>query len=603
MPKGPRGFSTLALHRSRTRRPTVFLAAALALSMVIIETAPSPAGGATRARRSALTISGVLNVSGYSVVALGFNGRFVVSNSRRFSLVAPDRRVTLQLISPKGVYAGPLVVGRISSKKVIVGVRAGTKLGKIVYLPAKGYARLARQLASSALISSRWAWARRGVPLGNGRNLGLVVSPTTKGGATGPGGDTARDGVPNSLDIAVPGTLTINALAPVFSAKLMSAGLSAHRASTGPVVTTGTAGSTTNPPASGIPSPWMSQMFLGMNQTVNDDAAGITQAEIDATLSANLDIKLLNVPTSASLVELSCGKLTYCSANGSGMAALEGLAPVNGGYTEVAFPGTALDPQTGAGEIVGPLSPAGLLGMNAGSNSKEFGLAPNAASPQIGSGDVITILNTTGGNSSQTASTINFVFDTVPAIASYTDTGGDSGAISYPDVSGLGTMNNPIRLAAGSNGDVVVTFSFWRPQRAGIVGANESAYMDIGHLWYSLDYAATPTPGQTTVGGATAPQCPTTTYSNPSTGLSLTDGGSVSGGLGAPAGTGMLVDSAGDLPASASNVLSFTVDLSACVVHQGQTLGVGQPYEFDLSANSQNSHDHSNQQFWIERTK
>ena len=140
-----------------------------------------------------------------------------------------------------------------------------------------------------------------------------------------------------------------------------------------------------------------------------------------------------------------------------------------------------------------------------------------------------------------------------------------------------------------------MNFTLYRPQRTGIAGAGEPAFMDIGHLWYSFDYAPPMTPGQTTVGQATQPQCVLSSYSDLSPTLTAVQGGN---GVQNP----MLVDAAADQPASAANTISFTVDISACMADKGATFPVGQPVTFDIAANSQSSPDHANQRFVLERT-
>ena len=342
----------------------------------------------------------------------------------------------------------------------------------------------------------------------------------------------------------------------------------------------------------------MSQLFLPMDETLNNDAAGLTQAGVDATLQANLNLKLLNVPA-VSLVELNCNGLSFCSPGGSGQAQLEAL-PFNGlKPSTVAFPSGSLDPATGFGELVGSAVPNGLLGGTQG-GGHEFSLNPNATSSQIGSGDVITELVTNGATTTPLPTTIDFVFNTVPAITSYSDSAGDSGTISYPDTSKLGTRANPLKLAAGPNGDVVMTLTLYRPQRQGIPGAGEPAFMDIGHLWYAVDHATAPAPGSGTVTSATSPQCATSSYSNLSS--TLTSGSGTGGFVAAP-GAGMLVDSASDQPASSANTISFSVDLSQCLAGKGESFSVGDPVSFDVSANSQSSLDHANQEFTVERTR
>ncbi len=534
--------------------------------------------------RGGALVTGRLNANGYTIVALGTNGKISSSKTRSFSLRLPAAQYTLQLIDSRGRYGGPVVVGG-GSRRVIVGLKGGVRLGAIDVVAARGYAHVVRRVPGASVVRARWAWASHGVPIGNGRNYGLVVSPTKGTGPAGPGGDSDRSGVPNVFDIASGGNGVIDALAPTharFGARLADAG----------------------PPISGPgeASPWMSQLFLPIDQTVNDDGAGVSQAEIDSTLQTNLNLKLLGLPP-ADQLELDCNGLSFCSPGGTGKAGEEGLPAAQGGYPEIAFPGGSLDPSTGFGEVIGPDAPQGLLGTLTQGGNKEFSLFPNATSAQIGSGDVVTELATSGGVTTQTPTTIEFVFNTVPAIASYDDGQGDAAAITYPDSSGLGGPKSPIKVAPGPDGDVRMTFSVYRPQRAGIAGAGEPAFMDIGHLWYAFDSVSPQAPGQTTVGQAVSPQCSTASYSNPSSTLTNVDGGASTSQFRSPPGSGMLIDSAGDQPASAANTIGFSVDVSACMAEKGQSFPVGQPVVFDISANSQSSADHSNQKFWLERTR
>jgi hypothetical protein len=193
----------------------------------------------------------------------------------------------------------------------------------------------------------------------------------------------------------------------------------------------------------------MSQLFLPMDETVNQDASGVSQTQIDSTLQSNLNVKLLNIP-SADVIELNCNGLSFCSQGGTGQASEEAVQSTTPGQMFnplVPFPEATLDPATGFGEIVGPNVPTGFLGTLTGSGSQEFSLMPNATSSEIGSGDVITELITSGGVTTRTPTTLEFVFNTVPAITSYSDTAGDSGSITYPDTSKLGTSGNPIVLS------------------------------------------------------------------------------------------------------------------------------------------------------------
>ncbi len=653
-------FGRIALMAIPRITSTRSLFALLASALLALAVTPTPSLGKSRAGSHAAHrgsgaryVSGRVNVAGYTVLAVGYNGKVALSRAQSFRIALPEAKITLQLVNSRGRYAGPVVLAG-GSTRVITGMKAGVDVGTIDVVPFKGYAHLAHKLASADLDNSRWAYAAHGVPIGNGLNLGLVASKG-KGGGSGAGQDEAHVGIPNEFDIAVPGTHVLKALAPATKAKVAAVADNSRQVLSDPHARTASAGEPTcptppapcdKPPPSGGPapapgggptppgggpaapagsgptptasSPWMSQMFLEMNETINDDAAGVSISEINSTVQSKLNLKLLNVQASASMLELDCNGLSFCSGGGSGQAVLEGLTQHEptpgepprgpaGGMSTVPFPGSSLDGADGFGELVGPAVPAGLLGTDAGGGGgggHEFSLDPNATTSQIGSGDVITEVLTEGGATSQIPTTIDFVFNTVPAIASYSDTAGDGAKITYPDSSGLGTRQNPIKVAAGSNGDVVMTFTLYRPQRQGVAGAGEPAFMDVGHLGYELDNAGAPAPGS--VGSATAAQCPAMVYSNPSSTLTLETGapGPPTSEFSPPAGAGELLDSAGDQPASSANTISFTADLTQCLAAKGvSSFPVGQPVTFDISANSQSSADHANQTFTVERVR
>lgn len=208
----------------------------------------------------------------------------------------------------------------------------------------------------------------------------------------------------------------------------------------------------------------------------------------------------------------------------------------------------------------------GLITAIPGGGSAFF-LYPRATSAQIGSGNVITTDATIEGVTSETPQPLGFVFETVPAIVSYEDTAGDHGTIEYPDTSGYGSCcvaGNAIKVAAGPNGDVEVTLTFYRPQRPGVAGAGEAQFMDIGHLAYTLRVQVPPKPGEI-VPEDTAP-CEPSDYSNLSPTLTLS-----TAKLMGVAHACVLVDSEGDhaARAGASNTLSFTVDLTKLLAGSG----------------------------------
>ena len=536
-----------------------------------------------------MIVSGQLNVRGYTVALVGYNGKYVSGRSQAFRLRAPDRLVTVQLISPGGKYAGPVVFGGTPSR-VITGVKAGTSLGTIDVVAAKGYAHLARKLAVKYLDPARWAYAHHGVPIANGKNLGLVNFKGKKNGGAGPGQDEAHLGIPNELNIAVPGTHVIKELAGLPKQKAIS------RAFSDPA----RASAVASPAATGQ---WITTLSGNVDQTVNADTAGVTVPEIDAEMQNQLFLQIPvveNLPAGL-VVELNCNGLSYCSQNGTGEAWLNAFSGAYPGQTEP-FPAVSLDPSTGFGELVGPAVPNDGL-ISPGSDGQAFVFYPRATSSQIGSGDVITTETTIGGVTTDTPQTLGFVFETAPAISSYSDTAGDAGTITYPDTTGFGSPDgNAINVAAGPNGDVVVTLTFYRPQRPGVAGAGEAPFMDIGHLGYALSVL---TPGQNQL----QTPCDPSDYSNLSPTLSLISASLPATGPNAC----VLVDSASDQAATpgSTNTLSFTVDLTKELDAKGlsfpvSTPGNPEPLTFVLSANvlssTESSFNYASQLFTLQRT-
>jgi hypothetical protein len=150
-------------------------------------------------------IRGHLDRSGYTVVALAADGAATRTNGKvGFALAPPAKTVTLQIRDRSGVYLGPLVV-RGNRSRVVLGVRAGARLGKIRVL-AK-YARLVHAPRKKWLDTGRTARARAGVPLGAGLR-GLV--PGRADGPSGPGLDRDRDGIPGAFDIDDDGDLVLD---------------------------------------------------------------------------------------------------------------------------------------------------------------------------------------------------------------------------------------------------------------------------------------------------------------------------------------------------------------------------------------------------------
>lgn len=185
---------------------------------------------------------------------------------------------------------------------------------------------------------------------------------------------------------------------------------------------------------------------------------------------------------------------------------------------------------------------------------------------------------TTAGVTTQYPGTIAFVFNTVPALHTWSDSAGGSGTVSYPvaapsgpGTGGPGTMSNPFPVAPGPNGHVVLTLTFWRPQRSGIAGAGEPAFMDIGHLAYHSE------PHVLSGGPSPAVTCPASSYST-------SDPSLVPGTFGIGGMEGDLVDQADDAPANPAKTLTYSLDLTACFSANGATLSSGNIVGLDISA-------------------
>lgn len=142
---------------------------------------------------------------------------------------------------------------------------------------------------------------------------------------------------------------------------------------------------------------------------------------------------------------------------------------------------------------------------------------------------------------------------------------------------------NPLPVSANSSGNVMLTLTWWRPQRKGIAGAGEPAFMDIGHLAYSVNITAN--------NGNTIPgfYCPATTITTSSPDLSITQAPLTTGGP-----NDALIDSAPDRPAAVSNTLTATVDLTQCLADEGYTFPVGDAIWFHIDATPQTTMGEAN---------
>jgi hypothetical protein len=475
-------------------------------------------------------ITGRLDKPGYTVIALAPNGkaRVVRARSGAFRVVAPAGRVSLQLRAPSGKYAGPVVVGR-KGGRAVVGVRAGTHLGKVVV--HSRYAQVAHRLPRATVDASRWARAHKGVPIGAGR-FGRVRSKPPK---NPPAGDRDADGVPDVIDIDDDGDLVID------NVDRSKAAVSAQSVSATQGVLTG----------------WI-KAFLGggVSFVANANAPSLVDA-ISRVLPESGFLMIGTMP--GDFVELDCGGanqstpraegLVYCSIGGTGKAQRpDGNNPP--------FP-EAFDPD---GNGMGNLTP-----FPTGGGDNTLFLLHGATSAQIGTGDVLVQRVTDNGVQTQFTDTVQYVFATDPTLVSYDDGHGGAATVPYPvPVGGPGDMEeNGFPVTAGPNGHVEVRLTFWRPQRAPIP-PETAPWIDLGHLSYGVSIAYT------------GDYCPMSSQSNPSPTLAETPAYANEGG--------MLTDQADDRPADPANTLSVTVDLTECLAAKGVSFPPNTTRHFGISA-------------------
>jgi len=505
--------------RSRT---FLWCCAAAVLALV------TPAAAATRFA----PIGGTLSKRGYTVIALAADGKASSVRASRggFSLRPPAGRVTLQLRAPDGIYAGPIVIGSDQhGARAIVGVRAGARLGRITINVRRGCASVARRVAKRWVDTSRWARARKGVPIGAG-NFGRVRSKPPR---VSPPGDLDADGVPDRLDVDINGNLILNNVDRSTRSR-------AHAAQ--------------------ADSPFYiaTSLFGGWyGNAVNANARSVTNADIDRSLATNEYVAIGLLPGSP---ELDCGGapdpnnpqgwtggLSYCTRGGTGAMVL--TVPTYPSFEP--FPACCDPDGNGYGTLTNNshLPPPG-----------SFSLKPNATSSQIRTGDVLIQRVTSNGVTTDTPTMLPFVFATTPGLVAYDDGQGNAARINYPVASknGPGSLFNGFPVAAGPNGDVAVKLTFWRPQRKSIP-PEPGAWTDIGKLSYMAGIQSV---GATNVPGG---NCPKSSYSVNDSNLSLPQDGNPG-----------VTDLATDQPANPANTITFTLNVTNCLAASGLAWNPGE---------------------------
>jgi hypothetical protein len=201
---------------------------------------------------------------------------------------------------------------------------------------------------------------------------------------------------------------------------------------------------------------------------------------------------------------------------------------------------------------------------------------------EIGAGDTFIERVTAGTRSLEAPGMLNYTFTSTPAITAWSDDAGTTTtSVAYPIAPGTpGTAAAPAEVQADAAGDIVLTFTLWRPQRPRIAPF-EARWVDIGGLGYSVDVPNAPG------GVGTAPgRCAASTLTEGDPNLSA-DGDE-------------LRDAALDRAADPANTLTFTVNMTDCL-GSGATWDIGESLNFDLQARTRDS-DNAAQKLEFRRT-
>jgi hypothetical protein len=420
--------------------------------------------------------------------------------------------------------------------RAILGVRSGAALGPIQVRSSAGYA-ITRPVSDRWLDAGRVSRARDGVPIGAGV-FGRVVSPLLPSAVPG---DSDVDGVPNALDIDDDGDLVLDDFDQSTGAQAAQTQQQFHISSL---------------------------LVLPIQFTVNVNA-GSTNAEIEDglanTAGEHSGGRLAIEPVSGdSPAELDCGGtvnptpppprvggLVYCSTGGTGRV-------FQGGVEFSDWPRFPDDYDLDV-DGFGALDGVGSL-------------SHGARSDQIRTGDLLIQRVIRDGVESVFTATIQYIFVTGPALVSWSDTAGHAGTVSYPATA------DPVTVAPGSDGNIVLTLTLWRPQRKRIAadppaGPGDSAeWTDIGGLTYNVGISHIEDSGP-----GNGAQCPQDAFSTTDPNLAAVPPGSPNGGF---------VDLATDSPANPANTLTYTLNATRCVEAAGRSWNPGKYVGFDLAVNT-----------------
>lgn len=502
---------------------------------------------------TAATVSGTLTSGkGYTIVVVQGDGKAkkqtITSTKGTFNVTGVTiSGASLNLISATGHYWGPVVLAG-SDSKVYETIKGSGNLALGTVKLKTGYAVAVAPKTRYQTGAAYTVKAAKGKPVGASK-LGRVKvgdGTSTLAGYNGSGKDADLDGIPGAFDIDDNGNLILDnvdrsgragkrmMLVRTFGPELRDTCPTPDQ----PQPTGCTP--PTAPASGGGPSSATTEFKLFSNFKLTDSAS------INANISTITDLYPLiaaAVPTTVTLATqviggstatLDCLGNTYCASHtvGSATYPLVNFAPAT--YT-----GTYLNLVTG---------PSG-----------DAQISPGAAPAEIGSGNAFIEMV----GSSSYPGTLNFVFNTAPALVSY-DVGSGVQTVSY-DASGVSTTGMtqaaPITLAAGRSS---LTVTFWRPQRAAL-STETGTWTDIGGLTYRADTPNKPT-------GSTKNSCVGAYSAATSNGVAVATTATSDG----------VLDSALDAQANSANTVTWTIDLATCF--DWSLMASGTVFDLDIQA-------------------
>ncbi len=497
--------------------------------------------------------------AGHRLIAIGTDGRSktVAISGKKLSIVPPSSSVKLYVLDSDNVVSAQIVnkfcvaKGGYAncSKKNLVNTtfKAGSNLGTAKALNGALLTSLSGAKYKKFVVSSITATATNWVPSGiASHGLASHAGPKVKGGnrygtrAATDDGDA--DGLVDALDSDDDGDGTLDNYD--------------KSSSPGPVG------------ASSLTI--FSNLKLNIDDSINLHTTGLDSAKIDSVLRNAQTLAIQVAGPEGVTTELDCGHLGYCSAGGTGKT-MEGNLDFPG------TPGGALDPDSNG------------YGTIARGNTGDFQLKTGAGSTEIGAGDTLIerYADPVSGAAVEVPGMLNFVFNSNPAVKSFSINGGAEQVVNYAAMPILGSRDNC--LSAAANGEVSVTLTGYRPQRPGSSSAGEAAFVDIGGSLITFDIPNPPVvPGHP--GGGQGPgNCPQSSYSTSDANLSTNPNG--------------LSDGKADQDADASNTYTFMVNVSGCLTngqHGPISWNAGETLYLDLQFRSSRG-DNAAQKFCVTR--